>query len=224
LVVGFGAGGTVMVAEKHAAVHRWSLPDGAELTGLPPGGPLRSGLQVVASSAAPAIAVARPGKITITRFEPDGYRTVNVPLGRNEFLVTSAGSRLATYDRRVAVRDFSDGSVVWLQPYPANPATVTIDRTGTALAMASGPNFFAGSNKVTVVKQRDLEPREFSFGNVRYSAWAASTSSPARWPPCCARSSIRRRITCVSAWPRIFLRSSSFLGRARNWPARHQAC
>jgi hypothetical protein len=185
LVVGFGAGGTVMVAEKHAAVHRWSLPDGAELTGLPPGGPLRSGLQVVASS---------------------------------------AGSRLATYDRRVAVRDFSDGSVVWLQPYPANPATVTIDRTGTALAMASGPNFFAGSNKVTVVKQRDLEPREFSFGNVRYSAWAASTSSPARWPPCCARSSIRRRITCVSAWPRIFLRSSSFLGRARNWPARHQAC
>jgi hypothetical protein len=28
------------------------------------------------------------------------------------------------------------------------------------------PNYFAGSNKVTVVKQHDLEPREFSFGNV----------------------------------------------------------
>ena len=68
--------------------------------------------------------------------------------------------------QRVAVRDFCDGSVVWLQPCPANLATVTIDRTGTALAVASGPNYFAGSNKVTVVKQHDLEPREFSFGNV----------------------------------------------------------
>ena len=73
------------------------------------------------------------------------------------------------YDQRVAIRDFSDGSVVWLQPYPANLATVTIDRAGTALAMASGPNYFAGSNKVKVVKQRDLEPREFPFGNVPLS-------------------------------------------------------
>jgi len=32
--------------------------------------------------------------------------------------------------------------------------------------VASEPNYFAGSNKVTVVKQHDLEPREFSFGNV----------------------------------------------------------
>jgi hypothetical protein len=58
------------------------------------------------------------------------------------------------------------GAVVWLQPCPANLATVTIHRTGTALAMASGPNYLAGSNKVTVVKQHGLEPREFSFGNV----------------------------------------------------------
>jgi len=56
--------------------------------------------------------------------------------------------------------------VVWLQPCPANLATVTIDRTGTALAMASGPNYLAGSNKVTVVKQHGLEPRDSSFGNV----------------------------------------------------------
>ncbi len=60
----------------------------------------------------------------------------------------------------------SHAGPVWLQPCPANLATVTIDRTGTALAMASGPNYLAGSNKVTVVKQHGLEPRESSFGNV----------------------------------------------------------
>jgi hypothetical protein len=56
--------------------------------------------------------------------------------------------------------------VVWLQPCPANLATVTIDRTGNGAGRGARPNYFAGSNKVTVVKQHDLEPREFSFGNV----------------------------------------------------------
>jgi len=49
------------------------------------------------------------------------------------------------------------------------------------------------------MKQDDLEPCEFPSAASCRSARAASASSPTRWPPCCTRSSIRRRITSVSA-------------------------
>ena len=78
--------------------------------------------------------------------------------------------------------------------------------------MASEPNYFVGSNNITVVKQHDLALREFSFGSVLLFGAGCQQVEPSALAPCCTWSSIRRRITCVSAWPRVFLRSSSFLG------------
>lgn len=166
LVVGFGADDTLVLAEKNAAIHRWSLKDAAELAGMPRGEVLRNGIRVVTSHAMPAIAIARAGKITVVHFGRSGFTTADIPLGRNEFLVPASGERFATYDgRRVAVRDFRDGSVLWQQPCPPNVATATIDMTGTAVAMASSPNFLASSNKITVVTQDNPRPREFAFDN-----------------------------------------------------------
>ncbi len=167
LVVGFGAGDTLLVVEKNAAVHRWSLTDHRPgLTGMPRGEALRSGINVVASSAMPAIAIARGRKLVLVHFGPDGHTAAELALGRDEFLVTAAGERFATRDgRRVAVRDFADGSVLWQYPCPSYVATATIDPTGTAMAIAAGPNIFAGRNKITFVTQDDTRPREFSFEN-----------------------------------------------------------
>jgi hypothetical protein len=166
LTIGFGADESLVVTEKNATVHRWSLKDGDELPGMPRGELLRGGINVVTSTGATAIAVARARKLSIVHFGKRGYTSADLPLGRDEFLVTASGERFATHDgRRVAVRDFGDGSVLWQQPCPPNVATATIDPTGTAVAMAGGPSPFAGSNKVTVVIQTDPRPREFSFEN-----------------------------------------------------------
>jgi TIR domain-containing protein len=166
LVVGFGADDTLVLAEKNGAIHRWSLREATELAGLPRGEPLRSGISVVTSHSAPAVAIARARKVTVVHFTRDGYTTADVSLGRTEFLVPACGERFATYDgRRVAVRDFRDGSVLWQQPCPPNVATATIDTTGTAVATASSPNILAGSNKITVVTQDSPRPREFAFDN-----------------------------------------------------------
>jgi hypothetical protein len=81
------------------------------------------------------------------------------------------------------------------------------------------PNYFAGSNKVTVVKQHDLEPREFSFANVPLSGAGCQHFEPNALTTALHAVIDTRRITCVSAWPHICLRSSSFLGSPRNWPA-----
>jgi hypothetical protein len=133
---------------------------------MPRGEALRSGINVVASSATPAVAIARDRKLILVHFGQDGHIATELPLGRNEFLVTAAGERFATYDgRRVAVRDFGDGSVLWQYPCPSHMATATIDPTGTAMAIAAGPNLFAGSNKITFVTQDGAGSREFSFEN-----------------------------------------------------------
>jgi len=167
LVIGFGAGDTLLVVERNAAVHRWSLKDHRTgLTGMPRGEALRGRIDAVASSAMPAVAIARDKKLVLVHFGQDGHTATELPLGRDEFLVTAAGERFATYNgRRVAVRDFGDGSVLWQYPCPPNVATATIDPTGTAMAIAAGPNLFAGSNKITFVTQDDTGPREFSFEN-----------------------------------------------------------
>lgn len=167
LIAGFGADDTLVVAEKNAAVHRWSLKDRTGLTGMSPGQPLRNGINVVASSAEPAIAIARDRKLVLVHFGRAGYTAAEIPLGRDEVLVTASGRRFATHDRRrVVVRDFGDGSVLWQQPCPSNVATVTIDPAGTAMAMAGGPNPFAGRNTITVVTRHDGRPRELSFDNI----------------------------------------------------------
>jgi hypothetical protein len=166
LTVGFGADESLVVTEKNATVHRWSLKEGDELPGMPRGEMLRNGINVVASTGMTAIAVARARKLSIVHFGQYGHTSADLPLRRDEFLVTASGERFATYDgRRVAARDFSDGSVLWQQPCPPNVAAATIDPTGTAIAIAGGPNLFGGSNKITVVTQDDPRPREFSFEN-----------------------------------------------------------
>jgi nucleoside phosphorylase len=180
LVVGFGAEDTLLVAEKNAAVHRWSLKDPrARLTGMPRGEALRGGINVVASSVIPAMAIARDRKLVLVHFGQDRHATSERRLRPDEFLITAAGERLATYDgRRVAVRDFGDGSVLWEQPCPSNLATATIDQTGTAIAMAAGPGMFSSSNKVTVVTQDDAAPREFSYDNLPLGAGCVLGLSP----------------------------------------------
>ncbi len=166
LAVGFGAGESLVVAEKNATVHRWSLEDGNELPGMPRGEMLRNGINVVASTGMTAIAVARDMRLSIVHFGQDGYTSADLPLRRDEFLVKTAGERFATFDgRRVAVRDFGDGSVLWQQPCPHNVATAAIDPTGTAVAIAGGSNLFGSSNKITIVIPDDPVPREFSFEN-----------------------------------------------------------
>ncbi len=199
LTVGFGAEDTVLVAEKNAAVHRWSLKDRkSELAGMPSGEALRSGINVVASSVIPAIAIARDRKLVLVHFGHDRHTTSELPLRPNEFLITAAGERFATYDgRRVAVRDFGDASVLWEQPCPSNLATATIDQTGTAIAMAAGPGMFSSSNKVTLVTQDGAAPREFSYENLPLGAGCVLGLSPQGALVACA--SFREVILASSA-------------------------
>jgi hypothetical protein len=166
LVVGFGAGESLVAVERDATVHRWSLEHGNGLPGMPRGEMLRAGYNIVASTGMTAIAVARDRRLSIVHFGPDGYTSTDLPLGRDEFLVKTAGERFATFDgRRVAVRDFGDGSVLWQQPCPRNVAAAAIDPTGTAVAIAGGPYPLGGSNKITFVASGDPAPREFCFDN-----------------------------------------------------------
>lgn len=212
LTAGFGAGDTLLVVEKNAAVHRWSLEDPpARLTGMPRGEALRSGINVVASSATPAMAIARDRKLVLVHFGQDRHTASELPLRPDEFLITAAGERFATYDgRRVAVRDFGDGSVLWEQPCPANLATATIDQTGTAVAMAAGPGMLSRSNKITFVTQDDAAPREFSFENLPLGAGCVLGLSPKGALVACA--SFREVILASPADRRVLRRR-----RLGNW-------
>ena len=159
LVIAFGADRTLVVAERSAAVHRWSLDSGEELPGLPYGDQLRMGVHVVASTEQPAVAVARDRKLTITHFGDDGPRSIEVPLGANEFMDNCAGRRLATYDgRRIVVRDFADGSIVREYPCPPNLATTALSGDGETLAVAGG-------HSVEISRAGDPAPRRFAVRN-----------------------------------------------------------
>lgn len=109
------------------------------------------------------------------RTGPDGSRSRQP----NEVLVPVAGERFATYTgRRVAVRDFADGSVLWEQPVPSWLATVTMDHRGEAVAIAYGSNFFAGDNRITMTTRADMRPRQFSFDNIPLLAGCLLGLSP----------------------------------------------
>ncbi len=186
LSVAFAAGDTLVVSEKDTTVHRWSLTERTELPGAPAGPAPRFnvmrvdvGTRMAASTVTPSVAVSRGAQVTLLHFGDGGYRTVTVPLGTNEFLVAADGERFATHDgRAVAVRDFADGSVIWRAAGPRNLATAAVDRRGTTVAMAGGPNFLAGSNKVVVATQDDPSPRDFSFANFPVGAGCQLGISP----------------------------------------------
>lgn len=186
LSVAFGAGDTLIVAEKDTTVHRWSLTARAGLPGAAPGpGPrfnvrrVDVGTRIAASTTTPAVAVSRGAQVTILHFGDGGHRTVPVPLGTNEFLIPADGERFATYDGRgVAVRDFADGSVLWRAPAPRNLAIATVNTTGTTVAMAGGPNFLAGSNKVVVATRDNPRLSEFPFANFPLGAGCQLGISP----------------------------------------------
>jgi hypothetical protein len=184
--VAFGADDTLVVTEKDTTVHRWSLRDHAPLPGATAGPSPRFsitrvdvGTRMAASTTAPAVAVSRGPQVALLHFGDGGYRTVTVPLGSNEFLIGADGERFATYDaRRVRVRDFADGSVIWQAPGPRCIATATVDSTGTTVAVAGGPNMFAGSNKVVVAAENDPRPFGFSFANLSFGAGCQVGISP----------------------------------------------
>jgi hypothetical protein len=171
LAVAFGADDTLVATDQNAAVYRWSLSGQTGLSGAPGGGlpRLRGGMstQLAVSTAIPAVALAHGSRCSIVHFTGGGFRASSLPLGRAEFLVSASAERFATYDgRRMMMRDFTDGTVVWEQPCPRNVASVAIDARGTTVAMAGAPNWLAPSNRFIVTSQDDPRPREFTFENV----------------------------------------------------------
>ena len=141
LAVAFGAGGTLVVTEHNARVHRWALDDGAQLTGLPHGPDLRTAERVVTSTTQLAVAVVRDKRLTITHFEGESRRTLTTPLGDDDFLVPISASVVATYGaHRVVVRDYSDGSPIWEHTHresTAGLATAAISQDGSVIATAT---------------------------------------------------------------------------------------
>jgi hypothetical protein len=117
--------------------------------------------------------------------------------------------------QRVAVRGFCDGSVVWLQSCPANLATVTIDRTGNG----------AGRGVRAELLRRQQQGHGGEAARPRAPRVllrqrpAVRRGRPALRAQRAARGH-RYGGGCVSAWPHICLRSSSFLGSPRTGPRR----
>jgi hypothetical protein len=103
----------------------------------------------------------------VARLDDGSYRVAGeVPLGRAEFIARGAGERFATYDgRRVAVRDFGDGEVLWEQPCPSSLATTVIDATGTVVATADG-RLGANGSKVTAGTRDKARLHGFTLANV----------------------------------------------------------
>jgi hypothetical protein len=167
LVVGFGAGDMVVVVDHDGAVYRWRIGDQTGLTALQRGERLRDGIHVAISTTEPAIAFARPGTLTVARLDDGLYRiAAQVPLGQHEFIARGAGERFATYDgRRVAVRDFRDGAVLWEQPCPPSLATVAVDPTGTVVATADG-RLGANGSKVSAGARDKARLHGFTLANV----------------------------------------------------------
>jgi hypothetical protein len=183
LSIAFGTGDTFIASDKDTNVHRWSLSERTTLPGAPV--PQRNFMRVgvstrmAASTIAPTVAVSRGAQVTLLHFSDGGYRAAPVPLSTNEFLIAVDGERFATYDGRgVAVRDFNDGSVIWRAPAPRNLATATVDPRGEAVAMAGGPTFFSGANKVVMATQDNPRPHEFSFANLPVGAGCLLGISP----------------------------------------------
>jgi hypothetical protein len=167
LALGFGPDNTLVVVEQSAAVHRWALASGTERPGMPPGDRLPSGIHAATCTTMPAVAVARPGRLTLVHFDRGGHQiAAEVPLERNEFLGRGGGECFSTYNGdRVAVRDFRDGSVLWRQRCPPQLATTAVDPTGTAVATADGRVFGSG-NEVSVGTERNSSLYQFHVDNL----------------------------------------------------------
>lgn len=176
LAVAFGADDTLVVTDEGGAIYRWSLSDQVALPGAPGGGFAApwidlmmhgTSTQVAVSTAIPAVAVARGSRCSIVHFTSGGYRTSSLPLARSEFLVPASAERFASHDgRRLVVRDFADGTVVWEQPCPRSVATAAIDAGGATVAMAGSSSRFTPSNQFIVTSKDDLRPHEFTFENI----------------------------------------------------------
>ena len=169
LVVGFGGGDALVVADQDAAVRRWSHARGAEMAGLSPGDRLRDGIHVAIATSRASVAFARPGRLTVTQMDV-GMPCVpaTMPLGKYEFIARGGGERFATYDgRRVAVRDFRDGTVLWEHPCPRSLATTAMDATGTVAATADG-RLGARGNTVAVGTRETPRLHSFTLGNVPF--------------------------------------------------------
>ncbi|MET8976705.1 hypothetical protein ABZX85_13915 [Streptomyces sp. NPDC004539] len=137
---GFGPDDTFVVVGPDGAVERWALDTGTALPGVPGGGGLREGHQALVSSDRHSVAVARPGSLELVHFtgRTGEHRRVRIPLGGDEYLVTTGGGVLATHDRhRLAVRSFDDGRVLRELPCPPNLAATAIDSTGMTGVLAT---------------------------------------------------------------------------------------
>jgi hypothetical protein len=167
LVIGFGPGDTVIVVDHDAVVHRWRIADGAELAALPRGERLRDGIHVAIATSEPAIAFARPGKLTVAHLDGATSRVAaEVPLGRDEFIARGGGERFATYNgKRIVVRDFRDGAVLWEQPCPPGLATTTTDPAGAVVATADG-RVGANGNQVSAGTQDKTRLHGLTLANV----------------------------------------------------------
>ncbi|MER5433816.1 5'-methylthioadenosine/S-adenosylhomocysteine nucleosidase [Streptomyces sp. NPDC002588] len=137
--IGFGPG-TVVVVSGDGAIERWDLHSGEDLGGVPGGGALRAGHQAIVSPARHSVVVARPKSLDLVHFTGRGseHQRRSVPLGGEEFLVTSGGELFATHDRRrLALRGFDDGRILGEVPCPAGLATASISADGSVVAMAT---------------------------------------------------------------------------------------
>lgn len=162
LITGFGPDNTLIVTGQDASLRRWSL-EGPELSGMPPGERLPSGIHTAVSSTEPTVAFLRDERLTIARADRDGYRITHEAAlkrfwptggGITEFLCNGTGKRFVTRaDRRISARDFHNGSVAWHVPSRVWTTGVAIDPTGTSIAVAERvPPGLAG-HKITVATE-----------------------------------------------------------------------
>ncbi|MFI1720674.1 hypothetical protein [Streptomyces sp. NPDC020489] len=144
--IGFGPEHTAVVIGGDGSIERWDLKSGEAVPGAPGGAELRLGHQAIASPSRHSVAIARPSSLELVHFEgmTGEHRRRSVPLGRDEFLVTSGGTVLATHDgHRLAVRDFGDGRVLREVPCARGLAASAMSADGGVVALAT-------SNKVHV--------------------------------------------------------------------------
>jgi hypothetical protein len=175
LSVAFGPDDTLVVTGTDGTVSRWPLSERGGPSDVPDDRvtPLRDKLphgasRVAVSTTSPALAFVqgRGRRLTVVHFTGGSHRVIRLDLGLNEELLRGNGERFATYDgRRVAVRNFADGKVTWEQPCPPRLAAVALDVTGTAVALASGSNWLAAANRITVTTQGGPRQPELGFAN-----------------------------------------------------------
>lgn len=183
--IGFGPEHTAVVIGGDGAIERWDLKSGEALPGAPGGAELRLGHQAIASPSRHSVAVARRASLELVHFTgmSGEHRRHSVPLGRDEFLVTSGGTVLATHDGcRLAVRDFDDGRILHEVPCPQGLAASAVSADASVIAMAT-------SNKVHIHRHHPHAPAPVELdirnrlGILRLGCWL-SVSPSGRYVAC----------------------------------------